>query len=180
MTAKQLNIKKITYYFYNDLINTLNFEPINLKLGKKTWKDIDIYYIGYVDKNEPEDWRVKSVNPLYLIINKIFCIAGEKIGVKYLKIEKNHSDPVLNKWNQVFDSSKYLIKTISNEEVNFNDGFNKIKFVSDDSLRLNKIIYFPTLTVAIICALKKGDLFYPQVYLDDALYQLKKGIFDSK
>ena len=52
MAVKQLNIKNKTYYFYNDLINALNFEPINLKLGKKTWKDIDISYIGYVDKNK--------------------------------------------------------------------------------------------------------------------------------
>ena len=35
MTAKQLNIKNRTYYFYNDLINVLNFRPINLKLDKK-------------------------------------------------------------------------------------------------------------------------------------------------
>ena len=35
MTAKQLNIKNRKYYFYNDLINALNFEPINLKLDKK-------------------------------------------------------------------------------------------------------------------------------------------------
>ena len=73
MTAKQLNIKNRTYYFYSDLINVLNFEPINLKLDKKTWKDIDIYYIGYVDKNK-QDWCVNSVNPLYLIINKVFAL----------------------------------------------------------------------------------------------------------
>ena len=54
MTAKQLNIKNRTYYFYNDLMNALNFESINLKLVKKTWKYIDICCIGYVDKNEPE------------------------------------------------------------------------------------------------------------------------------
>ena len=76
MTAKQLNIKNITYNFYNDLINALSFEPINLKLDKKTWKGIDIYYIGYVDKNKPEDWCENSVNPLYLVINKVFCIVG--------------------------------------------------------------------------------------------------------
>ena len=35
MTVRQLNIKNKTYYFYNDLINALNFEPINLKLDKK-------------------------------------------------------------------------------------------------------------------------------------------------
>ena len=40
MTAKQLNIKKRTYYFYNDLINALNFEPNNLKLDKKHGKTL--------------------------------------------------------------------------------------------------------------------------------------------
>ena len=79
---------------------------------------------------------------------------------------------MLNKWNQVFDSIKYQIKKISNEECNFNDGFNKIKFISDDSLRLDKLICFPTLTVIIRCVFKQGDLFYSQLYLDDALYQL--------
>ena len=35
MAVKQLNIKNRTYYFYNNLINALNFEPNNLKLDKK-------------------------------------------------------------------------------------------------------------------------------------------------
>ena len=82
------------------------------------------------------------MNPLYLIINKVFCSVGDENGIKYLKIEKNHSEPVLKKWNQVFDSFKYHIKKISNEEINFNDDFNKIKFISDDSLRLDDLIYF--------------------------------------
>ena len=73
MTTKQLDIKNRTYYFYNDLINVLNFEASNLKLDKKTWKDIDIYLIGYVDKDKPSDWKANSVNPLYLIVNKVFC-----------------------------------------------------------------------------------------------------------
>ena len=55
MAVKQLNIKNRTYYFYNDLINALNFGSNNLKLDKKTWTDIDIYDIGYVDKNKAED-----------------------------------------------------------------------------------------------------------------------------
>ena len=163
MVVKQLNIKNRTYYFYNDLINTLNFESNNLKLDKKIWANIDIYYIGYVDKNKPEDWRVSSVNPLYLITNKVFCSVGEENGTKYLKIEKHHSEPSLNKWNQVFDSIKYHIKKINNKGVNFNDDPNKIKSIGDDSLRQDKLIYFPTLTVVIKCVLKQGDLFYPQV-----------------
>ena len=35
MAVKQLNINNRTYYFYNDLINALNFESDNLKLDKK-------------------------------------------------------------------------------------------------------------------------------------------------
>ena len=35
MATRQLNIKNRSYYFYNDLINVLNFEAINLKLDKK-------------------------------------------------------------------------------------------------------------------------------------------------
>ena len=49
MTTKQLNIKIRTYYFYNDLINIVNFEASNLKLDRKTSMGLDIYYIGYVD-----------------------------------------------------------------------------------------------------------------------------------
>ena len=67
---RQLNIKNTTYYFYNDLINLSNFSVNNLKIDKKTWKDIDIYYIGYVDKNKPENWKVNGVNPLYLMVKK--------------------------------------------------------------------------------------------------------------
>ena len=72
------------------MINLSKFSMNNLKLDKKTSKDIDIYYIGYVDKNKPEEWCVNSVNPLYLIINKVFCFVGEKNGVKFLKIDKGN------------------------------------------------------------------------------------------
>ena len=97
MAVRQLNVKNKTYCFYNDLINILNFESTNLKLDKKTWKDIDMYYVAYVDKKKHNDWKVKSVNPLYLMINEVFCSVGEENNVKYLKIEKNRSYPVINK-----------------------------------------------------------------------------------
>ena len=61
------------------MINLSNFSMKILKLDKKTWKDIDIYYIGYVDKNKPKDCCVNSVNPLYLMINKVFCFVGKKM-----------------------------------------------------------------------------------------------------
>ena len=121
MTTRQLNIKDRTYYFYNDLINVLNFVASNLKLDKKTWKDIDIYFIGYVDKKP--DWNVNSVNPLYFIINMVYGYISKKNG---------------NKFNKV----------------NFNSNYDKIRFLSDDSLPLGKLIYFPTLTAVNRCVFK--------------------------
>ena len=65
------------------MINLSNFEADNLKLDKKIWKDIDIYYIGYIDKDKPSEWNVNSVNPLYLLINRAYAIISEKKnGVK--------------------------------------------------------------------------------------------------
>ena len=50
--TKQMNIKNRTYYFYNDLIKLFDFDPNMLKLDKKTFKSINIYYIGYVKKKK--------------------------------------------------------------------------------------------------------------------------------
>ena len=47
-TTKQINIKNRTYYFYNDIIDLENFDARLLKIDKKSYKDIDIYNIGYV------------------------------------------------------------------------------------------------------------------------------------
>ena len=53
--STKLAFKNKCYYFYNYLINLIN-----------------------VDKNKPEDWCVNSVNSLYLMINRVFCLLGEK------------------------------------------------------------------------------------------------------
>ena len=77
---------------------------------------------------------------------------------------------VLNKWKQVFNGIKF--DKIDNSEVVYDSDYDKIKFVTNDSLPLGKLVYFPTLAVIIRCVFKQGNVFYRQVYLDDALYQL--------
>ena len=46
--TKQINIKNRTYYFYNDQIDLKDFDVRLLKIDKKDYNEIDIYYIGYV------------------------------------------------------------------------------------------------------------------------------------
>ena len=43
--VKQIDIKNRTYYFYNNIIDIKNFDARLLKIDKKWYKDIDIYYI---------------------------------------------------------------------------------------------------------------------------------------
>ena len=46
--VKQIEIQNRTYYFYNDIINIEEFDSNLLKIEKNSYKDIDIYYIGYI------------------------------------------------------------------------------------------------------------------------------------
>ena len=50
--VKQINIKNRTYYFYNDQINLKDFDASMLKIDKKNYKEIDVYYTGYVTFKE--------------------------------------------------------------------------------------------------------------------------------
>ena len=65
--ATQINIKKQTYYFYNDMININNFEPNLLKIDRKSYKNIDIGYVTILKIDDCEN--IYSANPLYLLLN---------------------------------------------------------------------------------------------------------------
>ena len=62
---KQINIKNRTYYFFNGKINMENFNSYLLKKDKSSYKNIDIYYIGYVTIKDIGGYEgIHSVNPL--------------------------------------------------------------------------------------------------------------------
>ena len=76
---KQINIRNRTYYFYNNMINIKNFNSGFLKLDKKSYKNVDIYYIRYTKiKNIVDYESIHSVDPLYLIIDKVDGYIEEK------------------------------------------------------------------------------------------------------
>ena len=66
-TTKEINIKNRTYYFYNDIINLDEFDESKIKVDKKDFNDIDIYYLAYEYKKKITECNIiRSVNPLYL------------------------------------------------------------------------------------------------------------------
>ena len=86
--VKQINIKNRTYYFYNDQINLKDFDARLLKVDKKNYKEIGIYYIGYVTVKKMANFNnINSVNPLYLMINEMIGHFEEKSGNKYLVLD---------------------------------------------------------------------------------------------
>ena len=50
------------------------------------------------------------------------------------------------------------------------DGFDKIRFSSDIDLPLGTIIQFKILTIVIRCMIKKDGKYYPEIYLDECMY----------
>ena len=68
---KDIDIKNRTYYFFDDIINIKNFDPNKIKIDEKSYKNILIYYIGYMTIKDSKYVKTNSVNPLYLIINKL-------------------------------------------------------------------------------------------------------------
>ena len=159
--TKELNIKNQTYYFLDDMIDIKNFQSNLLKIDKKPYKDIDIYYIGYITIKKFGDCEsIHSVNPLYLIIYSATGYFKEKNGKKYLIIDSTE------KYEEVFSGIRSEIKTINGGKELFHEkNYARIRVNTDDDLPLNKQLKFPTLTIIIRCVFQEDEKLYPQVYL---------------
>ena len=166
--VKELNIKNRTYYYFNDIINIKDFHSNLLRIDKKQYKDIDIYYIGYITVKKIGDYEnINSVNPLYLMIHSATGYFKEKYGEKYLILDSTE------KYDEVFSGIKKEIETINGgKELFYEKNYARIGVNTDDDVPLNKPLKFPTLTIIIRCVFQEGEKLYPQIYLDECLYQL--------
>ena len=166
--TKELNVKSQSYYYFDDIIDIRNFHSNLLKIDKKSHKDIDIYYIGYITIKKFSDCEnIHSVNPLYLIIHSATGHFKEKNGEKYLILDSTE------KYEEVFSGIKSEIETInSGEKPFYKKHYAKIGVDTDDNVPLNKQLKFPSLAIIIRCVFQKDKKLYPQVYLDECLYEL--------
>ena len=173
--VKQIEIKNRTYYFYNDIINIEEFNSSLLKIDKKSYKDIDIYYIGYITIKKIGDCEnIYSVNPLYLIIGKVDGHIEEKNESKYLVFySTDENKEVLEKYTEHWDGIKNEIEAINGgKKDECGKDFMKIKFNTDDNLPLNKPLKLHLLTIIVRVIFEEDSKFYPQLYLDECLYEL--------
>ena len=134
---KEINIKNRTYYFFNDTINIKNFDLNQIKTDQKSYNNL-----SYV--------RISSVDPLFLIIDKVDRYIEENNENKYLTlVSTDKSKGTLKKYTELWDKIKDLIRSITKTPGNYSEKYMKIKFNSDNILPLNKILKIRNLTVVV-------------------------------
>ena len=84
--VKYISIKNHPNYFFDDIINIKNFDPNNIKMDERSYKNILIYNIAYVTIKDLKYMKINSVNLLHLIFNKVNEYFEEINGNKYLMI----------------------------------------------------------------------------------------------
>ena len=144
---KPINIKNRTYYFYNDIIDLDEFDGSKLKVDKKDYNDIDIYYLGYEHKKKISECDViNSVNPLYL---RIVDINGQfekgKDDMWYLIISGD--DDFFKKLVDIFESIKNKITEKTWDAVEYDKDYMKIKFESNNILPADKDVNIHLATI---------------------------------
>ena len=156
--VKQIDIKNRTYYFYNDIIDLKNFDTRLLKIDKKSYKNIDIYYIGYITIKKIDDCDIiYGENPLYLRIDHANGYIEEKNGKKYLFFDSvDENKELLKNYNDVWNGIRDKIKETSSGECDYEKYSMKIKFISDNNLSLNKPLKFRLMTIIIRCGFSEG------------------------
>ena len=139
-----------------------------LKIDKNSYKDIDIYYNGYITIKKVDDYEnIHSVNPLYLIIHSATGHFKEKNDDKYLSLDST------DKYKEVWSGTRSEIKTTNGrKELFYEKKRAKIGIDNDDDFPLNKSLKFPTLVIIIRCVFQEDEKFYPLIYLDECLYKL--------
>ena len=139
--VKDISMKRHIYYFFDDIINIKEFDPNNIKLDENSYKNILIYYIAYVTIKDSKYVKINSVNPLYLMFNKMNGYFEEINGNNYLTLfATNDSKDRIKNYEELWIKITDLIMLVTKKADDYDEKFIKIKLDSDDTSPLNKTI----------------------------------------
>ena len=80
------------FEWVNDMINIEDFDSKLLKIDKKSYKNMGIY-LRYITIKKINDYEnIYSVNPLYLIIDKVLGHIEEENESKYLVFDSKNKN----------------------------------------------------------------------------------------
>ena len=155
------------------MINLDEFDGSKIKVDKEDFNDIDIYYLGYEHKKKiTECDKINSVNPLYLRIKdmKGQVKKGKADNVWYLTIFGDAD--VLRRFANVFKNIRAKIEENTGSIVQFDKNYMSIKSESNDDLPVYNIVDMHLITIIIRSVFAQNGKFCPQLFLDDALYDV--------
>ena len=83
------------------------------------------------------------------------------------------NNEVLKKYAEVWSGIKDQIEKMNyGTSGEYDKDYMKIKFNSDDDLPLNKQLKFLSLTIIVRTFFEEDGKYYPQVFLDECLYEV--------
>ena len=137
--------------------NIKNFDSVVLKIDKKPYKNIDIYYIEYITIKGTDYINTHGVNPLYLIFDKLDGYIEESNENEYLTLVSN------NKNKEVL-TTILLMKKINDKPGKYGKELMKIKFDSDDDLLLNIRLKLHNMTIIVRYIFQEDNQYYPSIF----------------
>ena len=134
--AKQVSINKNKNKYHTININDL--DPFLLDIKKKSSKDIDIYYINYIQEN------LNNSNSLRIKIDSATRYFKEKNDEKYLILD------LTKEYERIWCEIKSEIKTINGgKKVLYEKSYRKIDINTEDDFPLKESLRLLTLIVNI-------------------------------
>ena len=155
--AKQVSINKNKYH----TININDLDPFLLDIKKKSSKDIDIYYINYIQEN------FNNNNPLRIKIDSATGYFKEKNDEKYLILDST------KEYERVWSEIRSEIKRINGgKKVYYEKNYRNIGINTEDDLSLTESLKFLALIININLIIQADNKLYPQLYIDECFYEL--------
>ena len=177
MDIKSLEIKTKTNYDWDDIVYINDFDVNSLEIIKRKSRiGAKIYYTGYVLN---PDYDYDTINPLYLVINRLIGYIEEIEGSsdKYLVVAKSvRNKDIINVLDTVWGSMENKIEDKINHipnnfpNIKIKEDYDKFRFNSDIDLPLDASIEFRSLVINVSCVIEKDNEYYPESYLDECLY----------
>ena len=164
-----------SYYFFSSSVLLKDFNSRKLKVVKYDCGDRDVYHLDYAKDTN-------NFNPLYLIIPKVIAFIEEREGRKYLNFAPAQvNEDVLNDYECMWHGIMERVEKVDGCDVNKCDWdycktkVGNIRCEDDDDgnendLPLDKLIKFNAMTISCRLLVKKSNKFYPEVYLEETLY----------
>ena len=116
---------------------------------------------------------INSLNRLYFIINEINGYIEESNGNNYLMLNPtDRNKHMLNKYEELWNKNRHLIRSITNNSDNYEQKYMKIKFNSDNDLSPKKMQKLYNMVIVVRFIFHEGNKYYPLVFLEERLYKL--------